>query len=136
MVHAAGSSSQELTYAFILYNMGLALHIKGMEHKKHAQSLHLAVKFYKLSLGVLENACDNGRPNEVVLLLLAIFNNMGHIRSHFADIKEALHCVQWLRSLVTAKSPLLLPHLRDEHSFFTLSVLIPPGSEFALAPAA
>ena len=133
--------NQDLTYAFILFNTGLALHIKGMTERndKHASynSLHLAVKFYKISLGVLEQgATGRGNPTEIVLLLLSLFNNLGHICSHVADMKEALHCVQWLRSLVNAKSSLLLPHLREEHSFFTLSVLIPPGSEFALAPAA
>lgn len=134
---AASPRYQELAYAFILYNLGLALHMKGMEHEKHYQSLHLAVKFYRMALAVLEQHCDDGRPSEIVLLLLALFNNIGHIRSHFADINEALHCVQWLRSLVTAKSPLLMnSHLREEHSFFTLSILIPPGLEFALAPAA
>lgn len=140
---AAGAAAQyrPLTYAIVLYNTGLSLHLKGMEDDQikqtQTQSLHLAAKFYTMALQVLEDSyCQDGSSSELLLLLLALFNNLGHIHCHLFNVPEAQRCVEWLRSLVTAKSLLLLPDMRDEHSFFCMSILIPPGSEFALAPAA
>jgi len=136
-----GAIYRPLTYAIVLYNTGLALHLKGMEDDEikttQSQSLHLAAKFYTMALEVLEeSSCQDGTSSEVLLLLLSLYNNLGHIQCHFFNVKEAQQCVEWLRNLVNAKSVLLLPHLREEHSFFCLSLLIPPGSEFSLAPAA
>ena len=115
-----------LTYGILLYNTGLALHVKGMENGGQPQSLHLAMKFYRMALEVLEAPVGGS-----LLLLLALFNNMGHIQCHFYNVEEALQCVDWLKALISAKSTVLRPR---EHSFFSLSVLT--GSKLTLAPAA
>ncbi|CAB9499435.1 expressed unknown protein [Seminavis robusta] len=145
-----GSHFRPLAYAMLLYNAGLALHIRGLETddqdhvpKQHhnerssSASLHLAAKFYTSALEVLERNCHDGTPGEITLLLLAVFNNLGHIQSHFFDVTETLKSVEWLRALTEAKSSTLLPEWWGQELFFRLNVaFIPPGSVFSLAPAA
>ena len=133
-----GKTKRKLSVAIILYNMGLALHLYAKACLPHkSEPLKLALKFYHWSLETLEEDCGDGCMLDTVFVLLALFNNLGHIYSGgVLDVERAMTCSQWLRELRSAKSVHLATFLQKEYAFFCQSMITPPGSEFPFAPAA
>lgn len=120
-----------LTYAVLLYNTALALHLKGLQGEANfanKPSFHLAIKFYKLAVGVLEQASTV----PCLLLLLALHNNLAHVHCSLYNVEEALQCVAWLKTVLSSKKVVALS--ASLLSFFSFNVLT--GRELSLAPAA
>jgi hypothetical protein len=121
--------------AAILFNMGLALQLQGMQSFCPLQtSFKKALRFYKMAKAILERSTDsNGEVDSLVYL--AVANNMGHIYSHFCETSKAKRCLEWLQSILEVVNDSEVCMLGDEYHPFQMNVLILHGQD-ALAAAA
>ena len=65
----------------ILYNLGLAYHLYGLENESHF--LHTALTFYKFALEINETRMHD-------LFALAVLNNLGRIHHEIFDFEKSL----------------------------------------------
>ena len=122
--------------ATLLYNLGVICH---MEAVCSGSSLTFgnALQFYVGAYQVLEGASRvHGFPNESLLLVLALFNNMGHIHSSsMMNSEKTRQCVTWMQSAFA------MPQVQqvldsEEYSFFSQYISVPAHRQLLLSPAA
>jgi hypothetical protein len=125
--------SSNCASAVILFNMGLALQLQGMQGLCPLQmSFKKALRFYRMAKAILE------RSNDEVdgLVYLAVANNMGHIYSHFCETSKAKRCLEWLQSILEVVNGSEVCMLGDEYHPFQMNVLILHGQDAVAAAAA
>jgi tetratricopeptide (TPR) repeat protein len=128
--------SSNCASAVILFNMGLALQLQGMQSLCPLQtSFEKALRFYRMAKAILERS--TGSNDEVDgLVYLAVANNMGHIYSHFCETSKAKRCLEWLQSILEVVNGSEVCMLGDEYHPFQMNVLILHGQDAVAAAAA
>jgi hypothetical protein len=115
--------------------MGLAYHCQGIRNGT-SRELKLALQLYKASLQVFEDErqCFSSLCNQADLLL-ALINNMGHIFSHFYDLKGMDRCQRHLQILLES-TPELFALFEEEEEDFTFFASALSSSYYKLHVAA
>jgi hypothetical protein len=119
----------------VIYNIGLIYHQLGCE-RESARDFRMAEFFYRQALVRIEKSIlQRNYAASFNLLILALFNNLGHVHSHFYNASEASHCRQQtlMTFLITDYSKLLNS---EEYLFFYLNLLLSEPSWPKFAPAA
>jgi len=103
---------QGRTSAVLLYNLALAYHLQGLCTGVSSRELQLALQLYKMTLSVVESCCHfqavDDHDDLLLLLVMAVFNNMGHIYGTFFYGPGSIKCIRALSAL-------------NEHNFVTRS---------------
>jgi hypothetical protein len=133
---ASSIAGQNCTTAVVMYNMGLAHQLQGMQDLRSQEAnFKKAMRFYEMATDVLEG-CTGSEDQVSGLVYLAVSNNMGHIYSHFYDTTEAQYCLTWLFTILQAMEIYDTDILGDEYLPFHLNVLILLGQDAVAAAAA
>lgn len=136
LVAASSIAGQNCTATVVMYNMGLALQLQGMQDIRSQQAnFKKAMRCYQMATDVLEG-CTGTEDQVSGLVYLAVSNNMGHIFSHFCNATEAQHCLTWLFTILQAMEIYDTDILGDEYLPFHLNVLIMHGQDAVPAAAA
>jgi tetratricopeptide (TPR) repeat protein len=121
------SEGQHFTAPVLLYNMGLACQLLGMEDVRSQHSnLKKAMKAYRMAAAIASND----------LVSLAVSNNMGHIYSQFCDTQESQRCLDSVQAGLCAIEDSEAEILEDEFSAFEMNVLIMHGQKTVASAAA
>jgi tetratricopeptide (TPR) repeat protein len=123
-------SSEGQTYyttPVLLYNMGLAYQLLGMEDLRSQHcNLKKAMKAYRMAAAIAND-----------LLFLAVLNNMGHIYSQFCDTQESQRCLDFLEAgLHAIQQDSQVETLEIEFRALQMNVLIMHGQRAVSAAAA
>jgi tetratricopeptide (TPR) repeat protein len=120
------SEGQNYTAPVLLYNMGLAYQLLGMEDTRSQHSnLKKAMKVYRMASAIAND-----------LVSLALSNNKGHIYSQFCDTQESQRCLDSLQAGLNAIRDSEVEILEDEFGAFQMNVLIMHGRTNVTASAA
>jgi tetratricopeptide (TPR) repeat protein len=119
----------------IFYNIGLIYHRTAIRYDSTGGLLQ-ALDFYSASLFLLERHASAGLlKSQCNVLLLALYNNIGQIHSHFYNEAQTLFCRDQLISvfLQTDYTRFLT---KEEFIFFDMNILFAVRRWPILAPAA
>jgi hypothetical protein len=121
-------ATQNGVSAVVLFNMGLAFHIQGVcvcVHNLRSQTTNFkkAMKLYELATQILEG-CEGSDDELNGLLHLSLFNNMGHIHSHFCETKHVKRCFKWMQAVLQAMQCSDEDIFGDEFVPFHVNVLV------------
>lgn len=140
----------------ILYNLALS-HSLAWRESQEEKDLQLATELYKMALSVAETCLSSQMlPNDefVLLMLLAIFNNLGYLqwhqqRQHLEDPQSSSqqtvtqsdatwHCVQAIQALLTSHiaTVTLSAHVEEFNFFRRSSLFLFNRKDLSNAPAA
>ena len=120
----------------LLYNLGLICHTEAIQTGS-SLAFHSSLQFYAGAYQVLEaKSRVQGLSPDESLLLVAIFNNMGHIHSGFLmNSEKTRQCMHWMQSAFAV--PQIQQRLDpEEHSFFSQYISVPAQRQLLLSPAA
>jgi tetratricopeptide (TPR) repeat protein len=121
------SEGQHFTAPVLLYNMGLACQLLGMEDVRSQHSnLKKAMKAYRMAAAIASND----------LVSLAVSNNMGHIYSQFCDTQESQRCLDSVQAGLNTIQDSEVEILEGEFSAFQMNVLIMHGQKTMASAAA
>jgi tetratricopeptide (TPR) repeat protein len=128
------SEGQNFTTTVLLYNMGLAHQLLGMQDFPSRQrNLQKAIKLYRMAAAILEKSGDEANR----LIFLSVSNNMGHIYSYFCDTQESQRCLDSLQAgLHAILQDSQVDILEDEFRAFQMNVLVMHGQKKVAAAAA
>jgi tetratricopeptide (TPR) repeat protein len=130
------SEGQTYTTPVLLYNMGLAYQLLGMQDfPSHHQQRNLkkAMKVYRMAAAKLKKSGDDASCR----VSLAVSNNMSHIHSRFCDTQESQRCLNSLQEgLHAIQQDSNVEILEDEFRAFQMNVLIMRGQRAMAAAAA
>ena len=115
-----------------LYNIGLAYHREGIQTGT-SHFLHRALEFYKMAFETLDQS-ESFDTDFITFVMLAVTNNIGHIKSHFFEIDEMQECRSLLHSLLSTTVPGACMG-EDEYAFFHHSLVF-QSSVVRFAPSA
>jgi hypothetical protein len=143
-INYQGVRGLQLTCSLVLYNMALCIHMwevsktSGMNSgsNMNAHNLRRALNLYSRSLQVIAGAPGDGRPEEVSLLMLALYNNLGNLHSYLGMIDECRQCLAWVRHLLERHQQLHPDKVQSDIAFFGLNVMSLTDSVFDKAAAA
>jgi tetratricopeptide (TPR) repeat protein len=126
MASIYSSEGQTSTTTVLLYNMGLAYQLLGMQDFPNQQkNLKKAMKVYRMAAAIAND-----------LVSLAVSNNMGHIYSHFCETKDSQRCISCLLAgLQAIQQDSKVEILEDEFHAFHMNVLIMNQQNVAAAAA-
>jgi hypothetical protein len=129
-------SRVRLIPAVLLFNMGLVFCRKALESVNSKDAFRRANGFYQLSLRILEeNLIFGFYSADCSLLLLALYNNIGFISSHFFEDKDSMVCAgRLLATFVCTDTPQLLS--KEEYVFYYMNLLFLLNRSPIVAPAA
>jgi hypothetical protein len=117
---------QNYTTTVLLYNIGLAYQLLGMQDFRSQQrNFKKAMKVYRMAAAIAND-----------LVFLAVSNNMGHIYSHFCETLESQRCLDCLQAGLNAIQDSKVEILVDEFSVFQMNVMIMHGQKTVAAAAA
>jgi len=133
-------SDLTLISAILLFDLGLAFHLRGLQVATKCQEHYLnnSLRIYDMALAVLENCESVPRTIDVPtnFLRMALYNNMGHIYLILLNEENELWCIHRLEMIISideACDELLL----EEISQFQLNVLVQEDkNHHVCAPAA
>lgn len=128
-------SSFEVSVA-LLFNTGLAHHLRGMRHPTSCQSdLKEALHYYKLGLALVrQNAGICSQSNAFYLISLALLNNAGHVFEHFGHTHHAKKCRNNMENLLDKNEFFSIPE--EQFEIFHSNVFFSKSSVIRAAPAA
>jgi tetratricopeptide (TPR) repeat protein len=120
------SEGQNSTTTVLLYNMGLAYQLLGMQdfHSQHS-NLKKAMKAYRMAAAIAND-----------LVSLAVSNNMGHIYSYFCETQESQRCLDSLRAGLNEIRDSKVEILVEEFRAFQMNILVMDGQRAVAAAAA
>jgi hypothetical protein len=108
--------------AMLLYNMGLCLHLQATSSGK-ALEMDGALQLYEMAFSVVEDAWAEFDVDDLMLLLLALFNNMGIIHSSRFENAKTRTCLDWLSTL--AANPIFQSLMeKPEYTPFFMNLLV------------
>lgn len=96
--HLIRLQHQNRMLVMLLYNMAVYHHTQGIERGKSSE-LSTALRLYELAFSLLETCYQDFAVGDQVLLLLSLYNNMGHIHSYFCNTPHAQLCVLWIQRI-------------------------------------
>ena len=140
----AGPRGFQFTNAFVLYNVALCYHhrefteqLPPKDARTQVRNLNMALRLYEAAWQVIRGAPDGDcRPADLVLLTLAVLNNMAHIHCHLCNVPAAKWCTQALRATVSAGDTTRHIRTQPDIAFFMMLAAMPPELLFSKAPAA
>ena len=121
--------------ATILYNIALVYHMEAIKRGDSTIFRH-ALSYYGWAYYVIESSAGQFGFQDVLLLLLALFNNMGHIHSSvFVNGEKTQQCLRWMQSTFAGKAikRALFP---EDYKFFFQYISMMSNRQMQLAPAA
>jgi hypothetical protein len=121
--------------ATILYNVGLVYHLEAIQRGDSSIFAH-ALNYYGWAYYVVETASQQYGFQDILLMLLALFNNMGHIHSsHSIDAEKTRQCLRWMQSTF-ANPKIKTVLLQGEYQFFFQYISMQSHRQLQMAPAA
>ena len=120
--------------SMLLYNLGLSLHLQAVSTGKAAE-LKGAMDLYEMSFSVIETEWQHFVVEDLMLLLMGLFNNLGHIHSNFYNLAQRETCVAWLKALAGHPTFHKLMQ-RKEYAPFFMNLLVVVKQEQLISPAA
>ena len=122
--------------ATILYNVGLVYHLEAIQRGNSTAIFTRALNYYGWAYYVIETTSQQYGFQDILLLLLALFNNMGHIHSSFhMDVDKTRQCLRWMQS--TFANPKIRTVLfAEDYLFFFQYISMQSHRQLQLAPAA
>jgi hypothetical protein len=128
MYDSCFSPMQERRMALILlYNTGLACHNQAIQstrgHAKSSTLFEAALGFYEKAASLLlqdgEDIIEReaSHNQQLGMMVMALFNNMGHIFAHFYDFESSRICRDWIGRILSSMQR--IP--RDSDSDFSSS---------------
>jgi hypothetical protein len=122
--------------AIVLYNIGLAHHLKGLQNSTgiHDRTLNKALGCYRMALKALDS-CVSCRKASDNFLCLALVNNLGHIHSMVLNNEATLQCLDYLRRVLAAQTASNEIE-RDCNCVFHINILLSQGHYNLSAAAA
>jgi tetratricopeptide (TPR) repeat protein len=128
-VAVSSMTGQLCTAAALLFNMGLAYQLLGMQDlRSRKSSFNKAMAVYQMATDIFEHS-DGDEVNG--LTYLAVSNNMGHIYSHFCETRETQQCLDSL--LEGLHSFPNIDTRGDEYFQFRMNLLVQHGQAAAAA---
>jgi hypothetical protein len=134
-----GESSTYLTeesfrnlLATVLYNVAAICH-ESVHGGIHRNILEKTSTFYELALATLEPRADSSF--DFLPLLLAIYNNLGHVSAFFFNRDKTIACRQRLDTLVSALQQKSACH-PDVYASFVPAPCVLARNHISKAPAA
>ena len=118
--------------AVLLYNLALVHHSCGIR-TGGSEDLSKALSFYQGAFMSLSSIWDSLTVSDS-LLVLALLNNMGHIRANNLDRKEACGCLDLLRRFFAECRGNCL--IEEESIFFYITTFIFSEEPLTASPAA
>lgn len=115
-------NNYERLQAMLLYNLGLTLHFQAMRSGR-SDELQGALDLYEMAFSIVENSWQRLDVDDLMLLLMGILNNLGHIHSNLYNMERTQTCVDWLKAL--AGHPAFLKIMqRDQYAGFSMNLLV------------
>lgn len=134
-----GVDNDSLRSLIILYNMGLSYQLFALESGCSRQ-LRTAQDVYRMALSVVDGCLgDHLTDSRLLLLLMAIFNNIGHIHSTCYEAFDTAQCMNALVTLLESQifNVARLGESAELFLFFEWNNAMANSKPlFALAPAA
>jgi hypothetical protein len=133
---ACSLEGQNCLSVIMLFNMGLAYQLLGMQDLRSEQtSFKKAMKLYQMATTILGSSGDEAEGT--CLVCLALSNNKGHIYSHFCEANETQHCLDNLQAGLHAFHSSNVQIFEAEYLLpFHMNVLVLHGQTLAAAGAA
>ena len=94
---------QNQLLVLLFFNMAVAHHHLGLRLGKSSE-LQIALQLYELAFSMVEGSRQVALGDQQVLLL-AIYNNMGHCHSCFSNTAAMQACVDWIQKIFWAFPP-------------------------------
>jgi hypothetical protein len=91
---------QDQLLALLFFNMAVARHHLGLRQGKSTE-LQAALHLYGLAFSVVEGSRQIALADQQVLLL-GLYNNMGHCHSCFGNVAATQACVVWIQKVFWA----------------------------------
>jgi len=120
--------------AVVLYNKGLLCHCQALQ-KGDSREMYKALSYYQAAMGSILSAHDHLKYTAPILVL-ALLNNMGHIRCHHHDRDEARTCLDMLRHIFDESGAEEFLEEEDSLFFYFTIFTTCPNDALAIAPAA
>lgn len=118
--------------AILLYNWGVANHCVAISTGSTTH-LQRSFKIYSKAFAVLNQRADMDFNDSTTLLLLALYNNMGHCCSHLSEPESAQKCHDYIRS-ISGRAIRSQQGFTSEYAIFDASNLfLNHGGRFAAA---
>ncbi|GKY91474.1 hypothetical protein MPSEU_000119700 [Mayamaea pseudoterrestris] len=94
--------------AVILYNLALCFHVHGISRAASESYFSKALQLYQTALGLLEEMASVSQTlvDKDSLLMLALYNNIGHIYSCDHKTAETQACLDIIQSILAKNSTL------------------------------
>lgn len=115
----------------LLYNLAFMHHWRAV-YLGISSGLVKALQMYELVVGIIQ---PKGYGPEFENLVLAVWNNMGHVHSQLFQLNQARACFDRLRLLLVQRDDILVWLPKKDYETFFLSAMF-QGSDLHLAPAA
>lgn len=131
--HAFPGEVDRRLIATLLYNTALLHHIRGIRTGE-SELLTKALSLYQGAFVSLTGMWNRLQKSDT-LLILALLNNMGHIRAHNFDRKEACCCLDMLKHFFS-ESGGDQTLIEEESLFFYLTTFIFANEPLITSPAA
>jgi tetratricopeptide (TPR) repeat protein len=128
-VATSSMTGQLCTAAALLFNLGLAYQLLGMQDlRSRNSSFKKAMAIYQMATDIFEHSVGDDVNG---LTYLAVSNNMGHIYSHFCETRETQQCLDSL--LEGLHSFPNIDTRGDEYFQFRMNLLVQHGQAAAAA---
>lgn len=120
----------------LLYNLGVVCHMEAVSSGS-SMAFGNALQFYGGAYQVLESGSrSQGFPNASLLVVLALFNNMGHIHSCWMmNNDKTRQCIAWMQSAFAMPGVGQVLDTQD-YSFFSQYISVTASCQLLLSPAA
>lgn len=124
--------------AVLLYNMAVAHHNYAMSSTRQDRvashkEFRTALVFYDMCFNIIQHSWSD--DEDFLLLLLAVWNNMGHIHAHSYNYLKTQEMLTSLQEILQVISSSRLMENAD-FLFFYKNLVVYEEQEFAAAPAA
>lgn len=101
--NVASQAEGALSSAILLYNLAFAYHCKGTN-----QAFQRAVRYYRFGLRVIRDSLPAPANVDMLLVTLAILNNLGHVFSLLSRTADAQTCGERILFLLESSVPAFL----------------------------
>jgi hypothetical protein len=131
---------REILSGVIIYNVGLAHHLVGLQNGE-SQVISRALEFYLMAYSAFKGQIKflRGKNHGLIIGLMAISNNAGHIYAHSRSFALATICHNQLSFCLSTTISLHIndhPSLSEEYKIFFLNVCFFQERSLVSAPAA
>lgn len=134
---AADKLSISKILVVLLYNLAVASHIDAISQENPCpRHLKKVLELYETAMRVAHTSWSTQDAEELLCVLLALTNNVGHVHSHllnFQQTRESISLQMHLLARATEENPL---DMEDYEIYFESVCVFLDGHDLCLAPAA